>query len=49
VCGVRVVTPAAFVHDLPLVGRLLPTIERALVRSPARWLAGFLVVVAKKR
>jgi len=49
VCGIRVVTPAAFVHDLPVVGRMLPSIERALVRSPLRWFGGFLVLVAKKR
>jgi SAM-dependent methyltransferase len=49
VCGIRVVTPAAFVHDLPFLGRLLPKIERAAIRSPARWFGGFLIVIGKKR
>jgi hypothetical protein len=49
VCGIRVFTPAAFVHDLPLLCGILPTLERAAVRSPLRWFGGFLVVVATKR
>jgi ubiquinone/menaquinone biosynthesis C-methylase UbiE len=48
VCGIRVVTPAAFVHNLPLMGTVLPVIERAVVRSPLRWFGGFLVVIARK-
>jgi hypothetical protein len=49
VCGIRVVTPAAFVHHLPLLGRVLPSIERAAIRSPARWFGGFLIVIGRKR
>ncbi|HEY3497288.1 MAG TPA: class I SAM-dependent methyltransferase [Polyangiaceae bacterium] len=47
--GLRVFTPAAFVHRLPVVGELLGLAERAVTRSPLRWFGGFLVVVAKKR
>lgn len=48
--GVRVVTPAAQLHDLPLVGPLLAGAERHL--SNASWasrLGGFLIVVLRKR
>lgn len=47
--GLRVLTPAAFVHRIPLLGTLLGNAERALTRSPLRWFGGFLVVVAEKR
>jgi ubiquinone/menaquinone biosynthesis C-methylase UbiE len=47
--GVRVLTPAAFFHRLPLVGPLLRALERAAADS---WLArfgGFVCLVARKR
>jgi len=47
--GLRVLTPAAFVHKLPLVGGVLARAEHLVTRSPLRWFGGFLVVVAKKR
>jgi ubiquinone/menaquinone biosynthesis C-methylase UbiE len=47
--GLRVFTPAAFVHRLPLVGALLSRAERVVTRSPLRWFGGFLVVIATKR
>jgi hypothetical protein len=47
--GLRVLTPAAFVHKLPVVGSLLSRAERAVTKSPLRWFGGFLVVIAKKR
>ena len=47
--GVRVFTPAAFVHRIPVVGTLFAQAERLAVSSPLRWFGGFLVAVAKKR
>ncbi len=47
--GLRVFTPAAFVHRLPLVGSALARAERLVTRSPLRWFGGFLVVIATKR
>ncbi len=47
--GVRVVTPAAFVHRLPGVGRLVAAAERAAVHSPLRHFGGFLVLVLRKK
>ena len=46
--GVRVLTPAAFVHRLPGVGPLLRHAEHRARRSPLRWLGGFLIGVARK-
>ena len=46
--GIRVFTPAAFVHKLPVIGGLLAQAERASLRSPARYLGGFLVAVLRK-
>jgi ubiquinone/menaquinone biosynthesis C-methylase UbiE len=45
VAGVRVFTPAAFFHRLPVVAPILRAGERAALRSPLRWFGGFLVVV----
>ena len=47
--GIRILTPIAAVHDLPLVGSALRWIEGRLARQ--RWtrlLGGFLVVVLRK-
>lgn len=46
--GVRVVTPAAFVHRLPLVGSLWGKAERALRDGPFSRFGGFFVVVAER-
>ena len=47
--GVRVVTPAAIVHRIPGIDRAFALAERASVRSPLRWLGGFLVLILEKR
>jgi ubiquinone/menaquinone biosynthesis C-methylase UbiE len=48
--GVRVFTPVALVHDIPLVAHLLAAAERWAADAPLlRWLGGFLIVVATKR
>ena len=47
--GVRVVTPAAAVYNLPGVGAVLGRVERRLADAPLfRRLGGFLIVVAQK-
>ncbi|MBX3270081.1 MAG: methyltransferase domain-containing protein [Sandaracinaceae bacterium] len=48
VAGLRVVTPFAALHRVPGVGALAARAERASVRSPLRWLGGFLVIVARR-
>jgi SAM-dependent methyltransferase len=48
--GVRVLTPFAQLHDLPLLGPLLGSAERAAADAPVlRRLAGFLVVILRKQ
>jgi len=47
--GVRVVTPAAFMHRIPVVGRAIEVAERAAVASPLRFLGGFLIAILRKR
>lgn len=48
--GVRIATPVAALHRVPLVGRLLARTEAALADAPiARNFGGFLVVVARKQ
>jgi ubiquinone/menaquinone biosynthesis C-methylase UbiE len=47
--GVRVFTPAAFVHKLPLVSRALRIAEEVAVDSPLRYFGGFLVAILRKR
>ena len=47
--GVRVVTPAAFVHKLPLLGRAISLVERHALDSPLRYFGGFLIAIARKR
>lgn len=46
--GVRVVTPAAFVHKLPFVGSAFAAVERKSVRSPLRYFGGFLLAILQK-
>ncbi|MDQ3037990.1 MAG: class I SAM-dependent methyltransferase [Myxococcota bacterium] len=47
--GVRIVTPAAFVHRIPLVATLFASAELHASRSPLRTLGGFLVAVVRRR
>lgn len=44
VAGVRIWTPAAFIHDIPVVGACLRFMERISARTPLARLAGFIVV-----
>ncbi len=47
--GVRIATPVAALHRVPLVGSLLGGVERALADAPvARGFGGFLIAVARK-
>jgi ubiquinone/menaquinone biosynthesis C-methylase UbiE len=46
--GVRVFTPAAFVHQLPWVGSALAALERRAVASPLRYFGGFLIAILRK-
>jgi ubiquinone/menaquinone biosynthesis C-methylase UbiE len=47
--GIRVVTPAAWLHEVPGLGRALRAGERVLADLPsARRLGGFLVVIAQR-
>lgn len=46
--GVRVVTPAAFVHKLPVVGRAFELAERKACDSPLRYFGGFLVAILER-
>ena len=47
--GVRVLTPAAFVHKLPFIGRALSFAEHRVIDSPLRYFGGFLIAIARKR
>ena len=47
--GVRVLTPAAFAHKIPLLRDALRVAERSALDSPLRYFGGFLVVIARKR
>ena len=47
--GVRVFTPAAFVHKIPVVGGLFAQAERLATKSPLRRFGGFLIAIARKR
>ena len=46
--GVRVATPAAFVHKVPGVNRVFSWVERVSVRSPVRYFGGFLLALMRK-
>lgn len=48
VFGVRVVTPLAAAHRVEPLAPWLARAERAALRSPLRWLGGFLVLVARR-
>lgn len=47
--GVRVVTPAAFVHRVPGLSQIIASAERAAVASPLRRLGGFLIAIVRRR
>jgi ubiquinone/menaquinone biosynthesis C-methylase UbiE len=47
--GVRVFTPAAFVHKLPFVSRALRVAEEVALDSPLRYFGGFIVAILRKR
>jgi ubiquinone/menaquinone biosynthesis C-methylase UbiE len=48
--GIRIVTPVAQVHRIPVVGALVRRTEHALADLPiARDLGGFLVAILRKR
>lgn len=47
--GVRVVTPAAFVHKIPVVSTVVAELEKKSVRSPLRYFGGFLLAILQKR
>jgi SAM-dependent methyltransferase len=47
--GVRVFTPAAFAHRLPLVAGALASLERLALDSPLGAFGGFLIAIARKR
>jgi ubiquinone/menaquinone biosynthesis C-methylase UbiE len=47
--GVRVFTPAAFVHKVPLVSRAFAFAEELALDSPLRYFGGFLVAMLRKR
>ena len=46
--GVRVFTPAAFAHRVPMLRDVLAIAERRAVDSPLRYFGGFLIVIARK-
>lgn len=46
--GVRVLTPAAFVHKIPGIAQGLAFAERVASHSPLRWFGGFIVGIAQK-
>lgn len=46
--GVRVFTPAAFVHKIPGVSRVLEKMEWAARDSRLKYFGGFLIVIAQK-
>ena len=47
--GVRILTPAAFVHRVPVLGALLARAERLATRSPLTRFGGFLIAIGRKR
>jgi ubiquinone/menaquinone biosynthesis C-methylase UbiE len=47
--GVRIVTPFAALHEVPLVRAVLGSAERRFAHGPLAKFGGFLVIVAQKR
>lgn len=46
--GIRIITPFALLHKAPLFGSLLRFGETTLAKTPAKYLAGFVIVVLEK-
>ena len=46
--GVRVLTPAAIAHKVPVVAPILRKLEFAARDSTLKYFGGFLVVIARK-
>jgi hypothetical protein len=46
--GVRVVTPFAAVHRVPVVAAVTAQLEGALVASPLRYFGGFLIAILRR-
>jgi hypothetical protein len=46
--GVRVLTPAAFAHRVPLLRTALRHAEHAALASPLRYFGGFVIALARK-
>lgn len=46
--GIRILTPFAALHEVPLLGRGLHRAERAATRSPLGYFGGFLIAVLRK-
>ncbi|MBI2892093.1 MAG: class I SAM-dependent methyltransferase [Deltaproteobacteria bacterium] len=46
--GIRVVTPGAFVHRIPIVSEVFTHVERMAAASPLSRLGGFLVAILRK-
>lgn len=46
--GIRIVTPIAAIHNVPVFSSILRTVEQNLVATPLNSLAGFNVVIIKK-
>ena len=47
--GVRVFTPTAMAHDIPVAKRLLEKAEHAALSSPLRYFGGFLLALLQKQ
>ncbi len=47
--GVRVFSPSAFMHDIPVAGAWLAKAEHAAVTSPLRYFGGFLLALIRKQ
>ena len=47
--GIRIITPFASVHNVPMLRRVFGFCEHRLTASPLRGLAGFLVVILRRK
>ena len=47
--GIRILSPAAVLFNLPGVGRIWTEVERAVMKTPLRRFGGFLVVTLRRR
>ena len=46
--GIRIITPIATVHKIPVLGKIFGKIEETLVDSPLKVIAGFSVIILQK-